>query len=175
MIHLLLLYYNILGNFNSKDNKYLNQYILRYEDIIVTDSANSRYLDNQTSLTEVMNKVYYSAKGVGNANDKNSLSISSTSQFVGGFLYPNLLSKSQILTSGGEQASKTVDMGSSVSIPIVFEYYVESSKSTITKSLYFDLRNSLISDPLHYMIEVTGNYDYTTTGEIYTDIDEIIS
>ena len=65
-------------------------------------------------------------------------------------------------------------MGSSLSIPIVFEYYVESGKSTITKSLYFDLRNSLISDPLHYMIEVTGNYDYTTTGEIYTDIDDII-
>ena len=122
-----------------------------------------------------MNKVYYSVKGTSGANDKNSPAVSSTSQFVGGFLYPNLLSKAQILTSGGEQASKTIDMGSSLSIPIVFEYYVESGKSTITKSLYFDLRNSLISDPLHYMIEVTGNYDYTTTGEIYTDIDDIIS
>ena len=152
-----------------------NQYILRYEDIIVTDTSNSRYLDDQTSLTEVMNKVYYSVKGTSGANDKNSPAVSSTSQFVGGFLYPNLLSKAQILTSGGEQASKTIDMGSSLSIPIVFEYYVESGKSTITKSLYFDLRNSLISDPLHYMIEVTGNYDYTTTGEIYTDIDDIIS
>ena len=167
--------YNVLGDLISKGKKYLNQYILRYEDIIVTDSANSRYLDDQTSLTEVMNKVYYSAKGTGDANDTNSPSVSSTSQFVGGFLYPNLLSKAQILTSGGEQASKTIDMGSSLSIPIVFEYYVESGKSTITKSLYFDLRNSLISDPLHYMIEVTGNYDYTTTGEIYTDIDDIIS
>lgn len=167
--------YNILGSLNSKDKKYLNQYILRYEDIIVTDNANSRYLDDQTSLTEVMNKVYYSTKGASDANDTNSTTVSSTSQFVGGFLYPNLLSKSQILTSGGEQASKTIDMGSSLSIPIVFEYYVESGKSTITKSLYFDLRNSLISDPLHYMIEVTGNYDYTTTGEIYTDIDDIIS
>ena len=166
--------YNVLGNLDSKDKTYLNQYILRYEDIIVTDHANSRYLDEQTSLTEVMNKVYYSAKGAGEANAKNSPSVSSTSQFVGGFLYPNLLSKAQILTSGGEQASKTIDMGSSLSIPIVFEYYVESGKSTITKSLYFDLRNSLISDPLHYMIEVTGNYDYTTTGEIYTDIDDII-
>ena len=167
--------YNVLGDLDSKDNKYLNQYILRYEDIIVTDTSNSRYLDDQTSLTEVMNKVYYSVKGASGANDKNSLTVSSTSQFVGGFLYPNLLSKAQILTSGGEQASKTIDMGSSLSIPIVFEYYVESGKSTITKSLYFDLRNSLISDPLHYMIEVTGNYDYTTTGEIYTDIDDIIS
>ena len=167
--------YNILGNITSKDNKYLNQYILRYEDIIVTDGANSRYLDNQTSLTEIKDKVYYSTKGAGESNTKNSNTISKTDQFVGGFLYPNLLSKAQILTSGGEQASKTIDMGSSLSIPIVFEYYVESGKSTITKSLYFDLRNSLISDPLHYMIEVTGNYDYTTTGEIYTDIDDIIS
>lgn len=167
--------YNILGSLNSKDKKYLNQYILRYEDIIVTDNANSRYLDDQTSLTEVMNKVYYSAKGASDANDTNSTTVSNTSQFVGGFLYPNLLSKAQILTSGGEQASKTIDMGSSLSIPIVFEYYVESGKSTITKSLYFDLRNSLISDPLHYMIEVTGNYDYTTTGEIYTDIDDVVS
>ena len=167
--------YNVLGDLDSKDKKYLNQYILRYEDIIVTDTSNSRYLDDQTSLTEVMNKVYYSVKGTSGANDKNSPAVSSTSQFIGGFLYPNLLSKAQILTSGGEQASKTIDMGSSLSIPIVFEYYVESGKSTITKSLYFDLRNSLISDPLHYMIEVTGNYDYTTTGEIYTDIDDIVS
>lgn len=167
--------YNILGNLNPKDNNYLNQYILRYEDIIVTDSSNSRYLDDQTSLSEVMNKVYYSAKSGSDSNDANSTTVSSTSQFVGGFLYPNLLSKAQILTNGGEQASKTIDMGSSLSIPIVFEYYVESGKSTITKSLYFDLRNSLISDPQHYMIEVTGNYDYTTTGEIYTDIDDIIS
>lgn len=166
--------YNVLSSSSSKDT-YLNQYILRYEDIIITDGANSRYLDDQTSLTEVMNKVKYSSKGAGDSNDNNTTTVSNTNQFVGGFLYPNLLSKAQILTSGGEQASKTIDMGSSLSIPIVFEYYVESGKSTITKSLYFDLRNSLISDPLHYMIEVTGNYDYTTTGEIYTDIDNIIS
>lgn len=165
--------YNVLSSSNSSKT-YLNQYILRYEDIIVSDNTDSRYLDDKTSLTEVMNKVKYSSVS-GEANSKNTMSVSSTEQFVGGFLYPNLLSKAQILTSGGEQASKTIDMGSSLSIPIVFEYYVESGKSTITKSLYFDLRNSLISDPLHYMIEVTGNYDYTTTGEIYTDIDDIIS
>ena len=167
--------YNVLSSSNSKEDDYLNQYILRYEDIIITDGTNSRYLDDQTSLTEVMSKVKYSSKGAGDSNVNNTIPVSNTNQFVGGFLYPNLLSKAQIITSGGEQASKTIDMGSSLSIPIVFEYYVESGKSTITKSLYFDLRNSLISDPLHYMIEVTGNYDYTTTGEIYTDIDDIIS
>ena len=43
----------------------------------------------------------------------------------------------------------------------------------ISKSLYFDIRNSLISNPKHYMIEVTGNYDYTATGDIYSNIDNI--
>ena len=67
-----------------------------------------------------------------------------------------------------------MEVGESKVVPIVFEYYVDGTSMTkISKSLYFDIRNSLISNPKHYMIEVTGNYDYTATGDIYSNIDNI--
>jgi hypothetical protein len=31
----------------------------------------------------------------------------------------------------------------------------------------FDLRNSLITNPLNYIIEITANYDNSLQGEIY--------
>ena len=77
------------------------------------------------------------------------------------------------MTTGGQFDYKVINAGNSMSIPIVFEYFVNADLPVISKSLYFDLRNSLINDPIHYMIEVTGNYDYSTTGEIYADIDKI--
>ena len=48
--------------------------------------------------------------------------------------------------------------GESVSIPIVFEYYL-SVKENISKRIMFDLRNSLVTNPLNYIIEITANYD----------------
>lgn len=171
---------NILSNFNTfkykeyneineNQTEYFNQYILRYEDIIVQETnQKSFYLDKNSILSEVVKKIK-----IKNNNDEQA-SLQNTEDLIGGFLYPNLLSKAQIIIDNNSSA-KYIEVGNSLSIPIVFEYYVESNKSNIIKSIYFDIKNSLISEPMHYMLEVTGNYDYTTTGEIYKDIDEIIS
>ena len=159
-----------------------NEYILRYEDIIVTETVTGNssstntdeykysFLDNTTVFSDIIStvgkEIYYNRSTTA-THDK----IESTSDLVGAFLYPNLLSKSQLTIPSGEYSTKTIDTGSSLSIPIVFEYFVDSNKPTVTKSLFFDIRNSLIADVQHYMIEITGNYDYTTTGEIFKDID----
>lgn len=133
-----------------------NQWLIRYEDIMKTssnggssDKVIKQYLSDETTFTEFL-------KG---GTTKNFMSSNS---FVGGFLYANLESMQPILTDGNEKDSKYVEVGESLSIPVEFEYYVNSNVSSITKSLYFDLRNSLVSDPIHYMIEVTGNYDFSS-------------
>ena len=171
--------------------KVQNNFIMKYEDIIVTktsgDTTKYRYLTDQDSLTNytldnsTYGNIYYK---INKFTDDGEIvqAIKDTAQLTGGFLFPNLLSKEQLLTSGGIQDAKVIPTGGSITIPIVFEYYVESGENNdtaeivnkITKSLYFDIRNSLISEPLHYMLEITGNYDYTTAGDIYQDIDQVI-
>ena len=73
---------------------------------------------------------------------------------------------SQILTDGTERGNKVIKVGESVSIPIVFEYYL-NSKQSITKTIIFELRNSIITNPINYIIEITGNYDNSLQGDIY--------
>ena len=62
-----------------------------------------------------------------------------------------------------------IDVGKDVSIPITFEYCLnnttgDNSKpiSTITKSLYFALKDSLFVDAKNYLIELTVNNNYSS-------------
>ena len=80
---------------------------------------------------------------------------------------------SQILTEGGERDNKVIPVGESVSIPIVFEYYL-SVKENISKRIMFDLRNSLVTNPLNYIIEITANYDNSLHAEMYDNTEAAI-
>ena len=139
-----------------------NKYLMRYEDIKGMNKASQIVnLDDKTSIANF-------------ATNYQPTNFNVQSDFNGAFLFPNILSKEQLLTEGGEKDSVFIEVGESKVLPIVFEYYVDGTDMTkISKSLYFDIRNSLISNPKHYMIEVTGNYDYTATGDIYSNIDNI--
>ena len=61
-----------------------------------------------------------------------------------------------------------LDVGKSLSIPLLFEYFLSSSesnpKSEITKSIGFDLKPSLVKDMEHYIISITAKYDYTQSN-----------
>ena len=150
-----------------------NNWLMRYEDIVKVSSnnenANYEYLTNNTTFRSFIS----SGGSIKNFSSQNS--------FVGGFVYPSLLSLDTILTSGEDKASKYIEVGESLSIPIEFEYYTNSNSNSIVKSLYFDLRNSLIRDPYHYMIEFTGNYDMssenidTSSNSYNAFTDEVIS
>ncbi len=146
---------------NKTDNKagISNKYLLRYEDIMGTNKATGLpvYLDSQTSILSFITK--YAPQGFTQDSDA-----------VGAFLYPNLLSRASILTDGDANDRVYIDKGEKLTIPITFEYFLTTdTNNTITKSLYFDIRNSLIKNPMHYMIEVTGNYDFTATGDTYSN------
>jgi hypothetical protein len=139
-----------------------NKYLLKFEDIKgMNKSSQLVTLDSKTSIASF-------------ATNYQPTNFSNQTNFNGAFLYPELLSKEQLLTEGGEKDSVYIEVGESKTIPVVFEYYVDGTEMTeISKSLYFDIRNSLVSNPKHYMIQVTGNYDYTATGDIYSNIDNI--
>ena len=147
-------YSNSLYRNQGEDNKYL----MRYEDIQGKNEAQQTiFLDTTTPITNFFTK--YRPNGFNSDTD-----------FCGAFIYPNLNHKNVVMTNGGEKDSISIDVSESITVPIVFEYYLDgTANNTITKSLFFDIRNSLISNPLHYMIEITGNYDFTATGDIYNN------
>lgn len=155
---------------NSKWNTKLtqqcvdNKYIIRYEDIVGRNQSTQAlvYIDSSTSIVNFL-------------NDYQPMGFTQDTDFSGAFLYPELLSRATIMTEGGSNDHVYIDEGEQLTIPIVFEYYLDGNKTEtvdhtkVTKSLYFDLRNSLIKNPVHYMIEVTGNYDFTSTGDMYSN------
>lgn len=161
--------YNTIQEINNKwyiypTNKNCN-YLMRYEDIYGLDEQDTTqtpiYLDENTDFIEFRKNCTLPTAFLPDENE------TINDKMVGAFLYPNILSKEEIITKGQEKDSVYIEVGESKSIPVVFEYYVNSTKNTITKSLYFDLRNSLIRDPYHYMIEIKGYYDYTSSAKIY--------
>lgn len=158
-------YYNALMKKNPEwyvySNRIDNRWLLRYEDIIGTQvkgtTSTSVYLNENTTFTSFVNN--------------NVPNFSSGKSFYGAFLYPDLETQEYILTEGKDKSYKYIDIGESLSIPITLEYYIDASFPSISKSLYFDLRPSLVSDPAHYMIKINCNYNYTTSNNIYTNDD----
>lgn len=139
-----------------------NDYITKFEDIQGKNNAGAPiFLDDSISIVNF-------------ANEYQPINFLSDDKYCGAFLYPNLVSKNQVMTAGAEKSSTTIAVGESISIPLVFEYYLDgTTKTSVTKSIYFDLRNSLISNPVHYMIQVVGNYDMTASGDVYSNLYEL--
>lgn len=135
---------------------YSNNYLTRFEDICGTNELGSIvFLDDHTSISEFISM-----------NTVNGIT-SGTSTFVGAFLYPDLLGKSTILTEGKYNSFIELETGKSLTVPITFEYSLDGDMLTeITKALYFDLRDNLDQEPQHYMLEITANYDYSSTGSL---------
>ena len=131
-------------------------YLNRFEDISgLNKDGNEIFLDSETSISEFIAN--------NNVNGVNP----AVNTFIGAFLYPDITGRSTLLTSGGYNSYIEIEVGKSVSIPIVFEYYIDGEVlKKITKGLYFDIRDSLVNEPQHYMIELTANYDYTSTGSM---------
>ena len=126
-----------------------NEYLLKYEHIY--NSVNNTYLNDTTSISDFVNKISKSLR-----------------MFDGAFLIPELISRTQILCDAKESNQyKLLDVGKMVSIPILFEYFLENTDNTnvsITKTLAFDLKTSLMREPDHYILSVTAKYDYSQTN-----------
>ena len=145
-----------------------NVYLTRYEDIIGTNQSTGAtvFLDASTNISNFL-------------NDFSPMGFAQDTDFSGAFVYPYLSSRQQIMTEGRANDKVYIDKGQSLSIPIVFEYYLDGNKTdnvdhtTVTKSLYFDIKNSLINNPIHYMIDITGHYDFTSVGDMYSNFQNV--
>jgi len=149
--------------YSSKDIEFFiyeqtlaNNYLNRFEDIAgINLDGKLVMLDAESSLSEFI--ANNTVNGVNPA----------TNIFIGAFLYPDITGRNTILTNGNYNGYVEVEVGKSISVPIVFEYYLDNETvNNITKGIYFDLRDSLINEPQHYMVEITANYDYTSSGSI---------
>lgn len=135
-----------------------NNYLTRFEDIYYDDNGTRYYLDQQSSLSEFVTQ--HSVPG--NFNDD--------IDFVGAFLFPELNSINQILTTGGVGDYAEIPVGESLNVPVSLEFYLNEDLTSVVKGLYFDIKPSSYSNPLHFMLEVTCLYDYTASGNLLGNV-----
>jgi hypothetical protein len=165
--------YNNVNNFYKYSNidNSDNEYILKYENLTYTPGGTSTlsYLNERISLTEFC---------ASQSKNKKELKY-----YNGAIFIPELIDRTQILCDTKEQNQYIlVDIGMSLSIPLLFEYFLSSSetstKSSIQKTLAFDMRSSLVRDIDHYIISITAKYDYaqsTASVQNYSSLSDSLS
>lgn len=142
----------IYANIDDSDN----EYIMKFENLSYTPQGGVlSYLNERTSLTEFCD-----------SQTKNKKELK---YYNGAFFVPELIDRTQVLCNTKEQNQYImIDSGMSLSVPLIFEYFLSSSettvKSSIKKTIAFDLKSSLIRDIDHYMISITAKYDYTQSN-----------
>jgi hypothetical protein len=157
--------YNNESNVLSKINNN-NGFLLCYENINFNKTVNGStdikpyYVDQTISFSSFFesnttNKLVDNKKYICNKED-----------LYGGFLIPKLnTDKDLICDVIGNNNYKTLDIGKTLSIPLLFEYYLSPSvQDTIEKTIAFDLKPSLLKEPIHYIISFSGNYNYSASN-----------
>ncbi len=161
-----------LNNFyhydNVKDGS--NIYLMRFEDIKYVTNNKIIYLSENDVISDFMNAGY-------------DYLDNSIQDFNGAFLYPDIMHKNNIIidnTDINPNNYMSIDIGKDMTIPLTFEYCLnnttgDNSKpiSTIKKSIYFDLKDSLFVDAKNYMIELTVNNNYSSLNN-YLDITNLL-
>ena len=147
--------YGELENFYLYDNcdNSNNEYILKYEHLI-----------NIAKLSD--NEISYLSDNISFSEFVSNLPKSNITYYNGAFLIPELVNVNQILCDTTETNQyKLLDVGKTLSIPILFEYFLTpnetSSNLSVSKSLAFDIKTSLMREPDHYILTVTAKYDYS--------------
>lgn len=152
------------GNFNKLteeqkiSRKLENRFLLKYEHIfgIKNNSSEIVQLNSDVSLGFLLDSNKYEFKV--KYEDNNGESITK-SMLCGGFFVPNLVSKSQILCTEDNNSYIQINVGDSISVPLVFEYYLNSKNNSVTKTISFDLTKSLLKSTDNYVLSVTAKYN----------------
>ena len=137
--------------YSNMDNSN-NNYILKYENFKSNINGKISYLTNNISISEFME----------------GISKSSVNYYNGAFFIPELLNRNQVLCDNkGSSQYLMLDVGKTISIPLLFEYFLtpnnDETKISISKTLAFDVKPSLIKDPDHFILTMTAKYDYSQT------------
>ena len=126
-----------------------NNYIMKFENLIMSNNDGSTsYMTKDDSINSING---FSGK---------------LKDYNGAFFIPELYDKTQILCTTNKEYY-VLDSGKSVSIPLLFEYFLVSSNvsiETIKKTLAFDIKTSTVRDIEHYIISIEAKYDYTQSN-----------
>ena len=148
-------YTNVNTSMFIYDDNQQNKYILKYEHLVGKENGKVFYMSTDMGFDTFKTKA-------------TNLESNSDGLFVGAFLTPELVVENALVCPQKDDAQYLeLAPGESISIPVIFEYYMNGAENTpteITKGLYFDLRPSLFKDPTHYMINVTAKYNYTVNN-----------
>ena len=155
------------------NNAHSNALILKYENISVHQVGNDEnkfdqliYLNNYDSSLSFT--ALQSAKATISNFESNGSIKSST--LCGAFFVPQLKSKDYLLCED-ENYYKEIAVGDSISIPLLFEYFINEEKHEVTKTLHFDIKTALSKEIAHYEISVNCVYNYMN----YIEPDENIT
>lgn len=158
-------YDNTTGMSNTK---YMNPFILKYENIFVYTKQDST---SSTSGSDIYSSLSSTSKDVTISNIISSgytlinyPTATSEDSFTGGFLIPQLQADTDLLCDN-DNFYKQLNTGESISIPVIFEYYLNSSCASIYKTLHLDLKTKLTSDIAHYDICMNAVYDYQSVTQ----------
>lgn len=168
-------YYNsiyssyITNSENSNNTTYLNNnYILKFEDIVLHNNNYQIKLDENTNINDFINTA--------NKAGIKPLIFGNITDYNGAFLYPDIDTLQQVQITDNNKDYNIIRPGESISIPITFEFYISynNSNSSISKSLIFYIKDSKYNDPKYYEIEITGNNSLNNANSIYTSVDNFV-
>jgi hypothetical protein len=114
-------------------------------------------------------KYYDINSGVSQNNLQNSKMIDNITNLsvVGMILYPSVNSEFGLcINSDNTRSYLAINPGEEILIPINCSYIVSKPNSYIQKTLSFDLRTSLYSDPINYTFTVTGKNSISINDKI---------
>ena len=152
--------YNKLNNkffIPITENQRNNNYLLCYEHIVKTKTNNNStkyiYLSENDNISSFITDNNTSITGFSDIN-----------ACTGAFFIPKLVTENDLLCDKfTTNQYKELQVGKSLSIPVIFEYYLNEETSKITKTIAFDLKSSPIRNLDHYIISVTANLNNNYT------------
>lgn len=158
---------------NNNDEAKVNEdngFLLCYENIWFSNGGEKHYIDQTIPFSN-----FSFVSPITNAKDKFEILnkfIKQKDDLYGGFLIPKLNTDKDLIcdifTNNHQYDNqyKILDIGKTLSIPLIFEYYLtnDNNHNKITKTIAFDLKPSLMKDPVHYVISFNGNYNYSASN-----------
>lgn len=145
---------------------------IKFKTLDENDNEITKYIDTNTSLSYEFNNIKETGR-IDKIIDNTKYSLNSIKDLYGMFLIPNLLNKSQIICDADKNNQyKRLNVGESMSIPVLCEYFINNTESEqsqeIYKTLAFSLQTSLTKDIDNYLLKVviSNKLKYTSEQDI---------
>ena len=118
---------------------------------------------------DAWDNTYYYAQGAMNSSNNNQTSetLPYMNNNNGMCVYPYLSNRYGLcINSDGKKANLVLNPGEEIIVPMLCEYKVQEPNTTIKKTITFDIRTSLYTDPTNYLFTVTAKNTSTLQDKL---------